>query len=208
MATPQLLSGAPHLPAGHALQLLDERRFRAASHLYDKNVVSGQEFAERDYDYASGHEYPNHSLESPAQSGAFAEASAAYVRMHEKVEIETKPTKAQKESPFFHAGDWPKIRVEQRPKKTLTKFARLLSDLKELREAEPNFHAVIFTRFDEVQQRLVQLIGEESKTAAGVLYDGKAAPLKIFEFNKQTQVVVGLELTQPQALACACLSPA
>ena len=39
-----------------------------------------------------------------------------------------------------------------------TKFAALLADLQALREVEPDFRAVIFTRFDAVQVADAQLL--------------------------------------------------
>ena len=75
--------------------------------------------------------------------------------------------------------------TEHKPGKSMTKFARLLADLKELREKEPDFRAVVFTKFDEVQKALVDLLADEKK-AGGSLHDKEAPPLKVFQFNKHT----------------------
>ena len=88
-------------------------------------------------------------------------------------------------------------------KPSLTKYAALLDDLVSLRNLEPSFRAVIFTRFDTVQQRLVRILKDESTAPTGKLYfsnppegaapsgKSKAVPkaterLKIYEFNRQT----------------------
>jgi len=122
-------------------------------------------------------------LAKPSPSGAFAQATAAFLRVHETLEVVTKPTAREKER---DANAQPRTRTERRPIKTLGKYARLLDDLAALRAEEPSFHAVVFSRFDEVQCRVVQLLAQESKPG-GCLYAGKALPLKIFEFNKHTQ---------------------
>ena len=61
--------------------------------------------------------------------------------------------KASESADQFKAADRRTV-TEQKPGKSMTKFARLLADLKELREKEPDFRAVVFTKFDEVQKAL------------------------------------------------------
>ena len=72
---------------------------------------------------------------------------------------------------------------------SLTKFKTLMSDLKELRAAEPDMRAVVFTRFNDVQERLVELVKTESM-AGGMLAStndkGKPNPIKIYQFSSKT----------------------
>ena len=100
-------------------------------------------------------------------------------------------------------------------KPTVTKYATLLADLAKLREEEPSFRAVIFTRFDVVQTRLVRLLKDASTSSTsklGILPNlgilpaeadassaassarskatskaaAKASKLQIYEFNRAT----------------------
>ena len=186
----RLLYGVSECDGGHALSLTGPAattRFRAASHLYAPHVICGQEHALNSFFKASYGDplkvYPSHTLTSPSSEGSFKEASAAYLRVHHAVQVENKKSKHEK---LANPNAPVTYRTEYRPLRECTKFAKLLADLKELRGTEPDFHAVIFTQFDEVHARLVQLIGEESSKPDGMLYQGKAAKLKIFEFSKST----------------------
>ena len=49
-------------------------------------------------------------------------------------------------------------RTEDVVRSSLTKYAALLDQLDTLRQLEPSYRAVIFTRFDEVQRRLVRML--------------------------------------------------
>ena len=70
--------------------------------------------------------------------------------------------KASESADQFKAADQRTV-SEQKPGKSMTKFARLLADLKELREKEPDFRAVVFTKFVEVQKALVHRLADEKK---------------------------------------------
>ena len=64
-------------------------------------------------------------------------------------------------------------------------------DHQTLWKSEPDFRAVVFTRFDEVQRRLVELC-EFARRPGGCLHNPSLAPsqqLKIFEFNRATAPV-------------------
>jgi len=208
----RLLYGIHECVDGHGLNLDDETRFRAASHLYSERVVTGEMLAYREAREALMHPHPPYAvvtppdctLDSPLPRGSFREASAAFLRTHDELLLtkdkkpvtaptvpsgtSSRPGKAVAPPPPSadnDDGDAPVVKAF-RPKSSLTKYQRLFNDLKELREAEPDFRAVIFTRFDEVQKRLVELCAHESKTPGGALYDPKSAALKIYEFNKTT----------------------
>ena len=64
-------------------------------------------------------------------------------------------------------------------------------DHQTLWKSEPDFRAVVFTRFDEVQRRLVELC-EFARRPGGCLHNPSLAlsqQLKIFEFNRTTAPV-------------------
>ena len=127
------------------------------------------------------------SLSKPLASGKFLEASRAFLATHSKLLVSTKTTALEKRQrvregkaaqEFYSETKW-------QPDSTLTKFAALMKDLKELRDKEPNCKCVVFTRFNEVQQRLVELVKEQT-TAGGVLASKDHKPLIVYEFNGKT----------------------
>ena len=91
-----------------------------------------------------------YSLESPKPGGTFAAASAAFVRLHER-RVEEETLKEQ----------WvPRAQL-------LTKYKALMADLQALREEEPNMRVVVFTEYDEVQERLVDMLRSEATGSSG-----------------------------------------
>ena len=208
----RLLYGVHECSGGHTLKLDDTARFRAAAHLYAKDIVCGEQKWENDMardNMAESKQITRPTMEDPSKDGKFIQATAAYGRAHTTVEhIERKEyvsvhgtpvppgtanaywhgrwvtLKASESADQFKAADQRTV-TEQKPGKSMTKFARLLADLKELREKEPDFRAVVFTKFDEVQKALVDLLADEKK-AGGCLHDKEAPPLKVFQFNKHT----------------------
>jgi hypothetical protein len=219
----QLLYGVHECVKGHGLSLDDEVRFRAAAHLYDEDIVTGASLAPKTWDSELGAYSETHSLASPSGSGAFARATAAFLRVCEEVEVKVKKkagadeerapvskraaAKAAIEGPVADddgADADAKPRVEHLPRASCTKFAQLMADLKALRESEPDFRAVVFTRFDEVQRRLVALVKAEAKPG-GALHDADAPRLAIFEFNKCAQR--GPNSHPPGPRAAARLAP-
>ena len=118
-----------------------------------------------------------YSLESPKPGGTFAAASAAFVRLHERrVEEETLKDWEKRERA---AGNWwgthGASRIELEEGQThraveqwvpraqlLTKYKALMADLQALREEEPNMRVVVFTEYDEVQERLVDMLRSEA----------------------------------------------
>ena len=123
-----------------------------------------------------------YSLESPKPGGTFAAASAAFVRLHERrVEEETLKEWEKRERA---AGNWwgthGASRVELEEGQThrvveqwvpraqlLTKYKALMADLQALREEEPNMRVVVFTEYDEVQERLVDMLRSEATRSSG-----------------------------------------
>ena len=49
----------------------------------------------------------------------------------------------------------------------LTKYKALMADLQALREEEPNMRVVVFTEYDEVQERLVDMLRSEATRSSG-----------------------------------------
>jgi hypothetical protein len=130
------------------------------------------------------------TLEQPLRLGKLAEAAAAFLKTH--VLLNIKPAKLPKrEQAMIDAGLQAAPPTEAwQSNATLTKFATLMKDLHELREEEPSMRAVVFTRHDAVQQRLVALIEAEVKPGGKLAPVGSpATPLRVFEFNKQTPPV-------------------
>ena len=82
----------------------------------------------------------SYTLRNPKQDGTFPQAAAAFLRLHNDVSNAPKPLE-------------------------LTKYKALLTDLRALRAAEPNMRVVIFTEYDEVQQRLVELLQPQRGTS-------------------------------------------
>lgn len=146
-----------------------------------------------------------HSLVSPKPGGAFADASAAFTRLH--VLRETEVSVEEWEKRERAAGNWfgsngaSKIKLEEGqthrtigewvPKThLLTKFNALVTDLRALRDQDPNMRVVIFTEYDEVQERLVDMlrpakVPSKDNAAVGTGIEG----LQIFEFNAKTKPV-------------------
>ena len=173
-------------------------RYAAAAHVYDEHVVAGNPLGELYYN--------KYSLDKPSTQGKFHEAVAAYKRTFDEVRVPTTTP----------AGVPQRFKTELVAKASLTKYAALLDDLAKLREEEPSFRAVVFTRFDVVQQRLVRLlkdaansqtgklglggvsaaaaaaagddVGKSSKAAAkaSAAKANKEAKLQVYEFNKTT----------------------
>ena len=124
-ADERLLYGMHECDGGHGLSLNSTARFRAAAHVYDKDTVTGRSLALK--------EHPNNpfkttfSLETPSSTGAFADASAAFLRTHNYVEVTQRQTQREKDLKLP-----PRIVHEYRLVKEVTKFARLLADLREV----------------------------------------------------------------------------
>lgn len=118
-------------------------RRKACVHLYDIVPVKGAD--ETAWDREKG-EYreSKFTLQDPKQAGTFPKAAAAFLRLHVSRDDD---------------GSFVPKPLE------LTKYKALLSDLQELRAAEPNMRVVIFTEYDEIQQRLVELLKPKRGTA-------------------------------------------
>ena len=169
--------GRPRRPTGGSDQTKRGLRYAAAAHVYDEDVVVGNPTVVVSF---MGGPY---SLQRPSTQGKFEEAVAAYKRTYDTVSVgvAAKPGHAQA--------------TARCSKASLSKYAALLDDLVRLREEEPSFRAVIFTRFDIVQRRLVQILKTEATTSGGRLAVDptgmskaqlRASELKLYEFNKAT----------------------
>ena len=112
-------------------------RYEAAAHLYDETIISGNS-PEQIASFAL-----RYSLERPSPHGRFVEAVAAFKRTYTDVQIPL---------PVSNVGG-PRFRTERMPSASLTKHAALLDDLATLRQSEPSFRAVIFTRFNVTAHR-------------------------------------------------------
>ena len=164
--------------------------------------------------YATGDGDTNHhlyprpppSLEAPPAYASFARASAAFLRTHTVADVPNKEKLNAREKTSIALGFReapPQFIKQYTPLATLTKFKALMSELQALRETEPSFRAIVFTRHTTVQERLVELIRSElvnkpapdkpADTAAPDKAAGKSSkaagkpqPLKIFEFTAKT----------------------
>ena len=216
----RLLYSMHECVGGHALRLHDaEDRFRAAAHTYDPDVISGQRM--------KGVMHKLFTVHDPSTDGSYREASAAFLRCHQEVEVrsrasnpnpgpqalsptltpaltptltltqvlsrttESKATSSflQSESCFYDhgKGSWYHKAKEYRPRPgELTKCKRLVADLVALQAEEPDFHAVVFTQYDEMQRTLVEAVKTASRSGGELSAGGKAPALRIFEFNKKT----------------------
>ena len=76
----RLLYSMHECVGGHALRLRDaEDRFRAAAHTYDPEVVCGERMKR-----SLGKLFTVHD---PSTDGSYREASAAFLRCHQEVEV-------------------------------------------------------------------------------------------------------------------------
>ena len=91
------------------------------------------------------------SIVSPSPIGAFAAACAAFKRTHKIVQAP--PPKLDREGKRLVAQGFlappPATLPTWVPLASLSKFQALMNDLKALREAEPGFRAIVFTRHPE-----------------------------------------------------------
>ena len=180
-----------------------KNRRKACAHLYSEEAVRGldgyrdaTEEEKAEYLEQHGHAHSTkvheyYSLDSPKPGGNFAAAAAAFLRLHERREEQLKVKDWEKR--VTAAGSWYGENVTTRAELTegqthllvehwvpkahlLTKYKALLADLEALREEEPNMRVVIFTEYDEVQERLVDMLrskvsksggGGSSRSAAG-----------------------------------------
>ena len=126
------------------------------------------------------------SIVSPSPIGAFAAACAAFKRTHKIVQAP--PPKLDREGKRLVAQGFlappPATLPTWVPLASLSKFQALMNDLKALREAEPGFRAIVFTRHPRVQERLVKLLNEA--LAKGGALHHESVQLKIFEFTQKT----------------------
>jgi hypothetical protein len=126
------------------------------------------------------------SLDQPLQLGAIPAAAAAFWRSHDKVAVVPKAPTAKMQKLIDQGRAAAPAKHAWQAKATLTKFAALLSDLAALRADEPDMRAVVFTRHDLVQERLVALITNELRPGGKLATPHGARALKLFEFNKLT----------------------
>jgi len=76
----RLLYSMHECVGGHALRLHDaEDRFKAAAHTYDPDVVCGQRM--------KGVLHKLFTVHDPSTDGSYCEASAAFLRCHQEVEV-------------------------------------------------------------------------------------------------------------------------
>jgi hypothetical protein len=151
--------------------------------------------AERElYDVGKGDESSNAfpretpSLERPSPHGSFTAASKAFLNTHIKAMLPAPKLSA-------HEKKMVTLGVRAPPPETvegyvsnasMTKFSALMDDLAELRTTDPDFRVVVFTRHTIVQERLVKLIGEETKPGGRLAPAESGAKLVVFEFTAKT----------------------
>ena len=181
----RLLYGMHECVGGHALRLHDARsRFKAAAHVYDPEVVCGQAFAVRDdFGYRDPLRPPKYTIEAPRDEGSCREATAAFLRLHDSAEVVSKLSDVKGATAAANGKD--SVKYDQAKGGffetsteyhacAMTKYAALIDDLRQLRQTEPDFRAVVFTRFDEVQRALVRLVRAASRPG-GVLHASSGA---------------------------------
>ena len=141
----------------------------------------------------NGEDKNTFDLFRPLAVGRFAEASKAFLATHSPLHMTVKLTPQERRSRMAYGkGDGAGTHsvTSWLPNANMTKFVALMKDLQALRADEPNMKVVVFTRFNEVQQRLVGLI--QGETGADGLLASKEAegqhtkPLKVLEFNSKT----------------------
>ncbi|KOO25070.1 DNA helicase, partial [Chrysochromulina tobinii] len=140
----------------------------------------------------NGEDKNTFDLFRPLAVGRFAEASKAFLATHSPLQMTVKLTPQERRSRMAYGifGPGTHSVTSWLPNANMTKFVALMKDLQALRADEPNMKVVVFTRFNEVQQRLVDLI--QGETGAGGLLASKEAegqhtkPLKVLEFNSKT----------------------
>lgn len=125
-------------------------------------------------------------LSNPLQMGSIPAATAAYLRSHEMITVKPKPPTAKQQKLIDQGLATPPSTTAWQSKASLTKFKTLMSDLSTLREVEPDMRAVVFTRHDRVQERLVALIASNIKAGGALATPKGHKQLKVFEFNKHT----------------------
>jgi len=126
------------------------------------------------------------TLSRPLLLGSVPAATAAFLRSHEQVAIKPKALGAKAQKAIDAGRAPPPATVAWQSKASLTKFRTLMADLSALRETEPGMRAVVFTRHDVVQERLVALIQSENKPGGALAAPAGHRALKVFEFNKHT----------------------
>jgi len=134
------------------------RRRKACAHLYSAVPVHGPETLS--VEPGRFPRYLKYTLQEPKQAGTFPEATAAFLRLHVKRSDErVHPAAAVRNAQENHTklDTSPVVSYVPKPLE-LTKYKALLADLQALRAADPNMRVVIFTEYDEVQQRLVELL--------------------------------------------------
>ena len=167
-----------------------KNRRKACAHLYSQEAVHGLLATEEEKaEYPSGQVPEYYSLESCKPGGTFATATAAFLRLHERREVQEKVhvwrKREQAAGNYMGKNGVHKVKLEEGqthllveqwvPKPhLLTKYKALLADLEALHVEEPNMRVVIFTEYDEVQERLVDMLrsqvtksGGGSRSAAG-----------------------------------------
>jgi hypothetical protein len=167
-----------------------KNRRKACAHLYSQEAVHGLLATEEEKaEYPSGQVPEYYSLESCKPGGTFATATAAFLRLHERREVQEKVhvwrKREQAAGNYMGKNGVHKVELEEGqthllveqwvPKPhLLTKYKALLADLEALHVEEPNMRVVIFTEYDEVQEQLVDMLrsqvtksGGGSRSAAG-----------------------------------------
>ena len=209
-------SNCPRAGCEPRFSIYSEKKLDACSHLYDTSIVLGthhsfsgfqrtvvmreQGLADPDESGISQEErqtrheklntlvaarFPPPSFKKPYKHASLPAAAAAFLRTHEKITVKVKISKKMQEK-IDKGLEKPPSTVGWRSKATLTKFKTLMADLHALRAEEPSMRAVVFTRHDAVQERLVALISSEVRNGGLLATPKGQKPLKVFEFNKHT----------------------
>jgi len=150
--------------ANLAQQLMNRRK--ACAHLYSVVPVHGALEVLRDKDTGDFVDH-TYTLQQPKSAGTFTEATATFLRLH----VSRSDERVYSAAEVRNAKKWvreldssPLVSYVPKPLE-LTKYKALLTDLRALREAEPNMRVVVFTEYDEVQQRLVELLRPQRGTS-------------------------------------------
>ena len=128
------------------------------------------------------------TLQAPVPMASFPKATEAFLATHEK-QMVAPPKLSADERKRVERGymDAPPDKVERYVSNSkLTKFRRLMDDLVTLRQSEPHFRVIVFTRHSTVQERLVALIESETRANGSLAPLADGSKVVCFEFTQKT----------------------
>lgn len=179
-----------------------QKRRRALSHLYDRDIAGGYTLPEYfvtppTYDAT----YDSHSrcmrqyctVEAPSSVGRFGDAAATFLRLHGKVTVvEQVKDHAGRKTRDGSTGSWAVRSVTKSVVSLdmMTKAKRLVADLTALLQTEPNMRVAIFTEHNTVQEQLKEWLARKGPWGISE-FNQKTAPLQRHKIIKDFQANTG-----------------